>query len=108
MPYCSLLLVLLALCITTLISLCEPRNFVCLYQALLCRGVRFLQCSSCLCMQTILPVGAVLQRLIVPDASGDALDVVLGYDDASVYAVCPTLHEMSASYILVSLGFCWW
>ena len=26
-----------------IISLCEPRNVVCLYQALLCRGVRFLQ-----------------------------------------------------------------
>ena len=41
------------------------------------------------CMQSILPVGAVLQRLVVPDARGVAVDVVLGYDDANVYAVCP-------------------
>ncbi|KAK9832708.1 hypothetical protein WJX81_002339 [Elliptochloris bilobata] len=33
----------------------------------------------------ILPVGAVVQRLLVPDARGLALDVVLGYDDWRVY-----------------------
>ena len=34
-------------------------------------------------------MGAVVQRLIIPDARGQALDVVLGYDDANVYAVRP-------------------
>ena len=35
----------------------------------------------------MLSVGAVIQRLIVPDAHGVTADVALGYDEASVYMV---------------------
>ena len=34
-----------------------------------------------------LPIGATIQRLIVPDSEGVAEDVVLGYDDPKVYQV---------------------
>ena len=63
---------------------------MCLYLALLCPGVRSLHSFSYLCVQSILPVGAVLQRLVVPDARGVGLDIVLGYDSRDVYAVRPS------------------
>ncbi|EIE18881.1 aldose 1-epimerase [Coccomyxa subellipsoidea C-169] len=33
----------------------------------------------------ILPVGAIIHRLLVPDANGKADDIVLGFDDAKTY-----------------------
>ncbi len=41
-------------------------------------------------LQDILRVGGVIQRLLVPDANGQALDIVLGYDDWRTYRVTPT------------------
>ncbi len=35
----------------------------------------------------ILPIGATIQRLIVPNQDGIAEDVVLGYDDPKIYQV---------------------
>jgi len=35
----------------------------------------------------ILPTGASLQRLYVPDANGELVDVLLGYDEEEVYKV---------------------
>ena len=35
----------------------------------------------------ISPLGAVIQRLYVPDVCGDVVDVVLGYDDLEAYLV---------------------
>ena len=35
----------------------------------------------------ILPVGAIIHRLLVPDANGKADDIVLGFDDAKTYEV---------------------
>ena len=35
----------------------------------------------------ILPIGATIQRLIVPDQRGMAEDIVLGFDDATQYQV---------------------
>ena len=44
----------------------------------------------------ILPIGATVQRLIVPDKDGVAEDVVLGYDDPKQYQV-RFWHAASAS-----------
>lgn len=37
----------------------------------------------------IRPLGAVIQRLIVPDRDGNLEDIVLGFDDMEPYAVSP-------------------
>lgn len=35
----------------------------------------------------IIPIGATIQRLLVPDINGKAEDIVLGYDDPQSYRV---------------------
>lgn len=43
----------------------------------------------------ISPLGAVIQRLIVPDANGVLADVVLGFDAMEPYAVRSTFYPSS-------------
>lgn len=48
----------------------------------------------------ILPIGATVQRLIVPGQDGVAEDVVLGYDDPNVYQVdsCAIIHAFELGF----------
>jgi len=44
----------------------------------------------------ILPIGAIIHRLLVPDANGKADDIVLGFDDPKTYIVrTAPLHSFS-------------
>ena len=36
----------------------------------------------------ILPTGATIQRLLIPDGKGNVTDVALGFDDEQAYKVC--------------------
>ena len=49
----------------------------------------------------IIDTGAVVQRLYVPDASGQLVDVLAGFDDADIYSVSawpPAHHHCNACH----------
>ena len=48
----------------------------------------------------ILPIGATIQRIIVPNAEGRAEDVVLGFDDPRQYQVASDMP----SYVMLELS----
>lgn len=48
----------------------------------------------------VIPTGAIIQKLMVPDTSGDMVDVVLGYDILEPYLV-RKLHTTTSLYVLL-------